>query len=180
MLKTGKRQIMKKNIVLIGMSGAGKTTVGLALSYKLKMAFVDMDAYIEKKYSMNISDIFAKYGEERFREIETETAEYLGEKYNNTIISTGGGVVLKNENMEHLKKTGTVIYINRTVENILSTLNSEMRPLLKANPQKLYDMYTIRHPLYIKYADACIMNDGEFDECVDKICEVIKQQKNKA
>lgn len=174
MLKTGERQNMKKNIVLIGMSGAGKTTIGLALSYKLKMAFVDMDSYIEKKFNMNISDIFARFGEERFREIETEIAEYLSEKYQNTIISTGGGVVLKNENMEHLKKTGLVIYINRTVENILSTLNSEKRPLLKDNPQKLYDMYAIRHPLYIKYADACVMNNGEFAECVNEIYEVVK------
>lgn len=161
------------------MSGAGKTTIGLALSYKLKVAFVDMDSYIERKFNMQISEIFAKFGEEKFREIETETAKHLSENYKNTIISTGGGVVLKNENMEYLKETGRVIYINRTVENILSTLNSEKRPLLKENPEKLYEMYKIRHPLYVKYADVCIMNSGGFSECVDEIYEVIKQQKTK-
>lgn len=165
---------MRKNIVLIGMSGSGKTTIGLALSYKMKMAFVDMDSYIERKYSKKISEIFAEIGEEGFRKLETETAKYLGEKYQNTIISTGGGVVLKPENMEYLKKTGTVIYINRTVENILSTLNSEKRPLLKSNPEKLYEMYKIRHPLYRKYADICIMNSGSFADCVDSVADAVK------
>lgn len=165
---------MDKNIVLIGMSGAGKTTIGLAISYKLKMSFVDMDAYIEKKYYMSISEMFEKYGEEYFRNLETETAKYLSENYKNTIISTGGGVVMRPENMEHLKKAGTVVYINRTVENILSTLNAEKRPLLKSNPEKLYEMYEKRHPLYVKYADICIMNGGEFQECVENICEAVK------
>ena len=168
---------MDKNIVLIGMSGAGKTTVGLAISYKLKMSFVDMDAYIEKKYDMSISEMFEKYGEEHFRNLETETAKYLSENYKNTIISTGGGVVMRPENMEYLKKTGTVVYINRTVENILSTLNAEKRPLLKSNPEKLYEMYEKRHPLYVKYADICIMNGGEFQECVENICEAVNMGK---
>lgn len=169
---------MKKNIILIGMSGAGKTTIGIALSYKLKKAFVDMDSYIEKKYGKKISDIFAEFGEEKFREMETETAKHLSENYKNTIISTGGGVVLKPENMKCLKKTGVVIYINRTVDNILNTLNAEKRPLLKENPEKLYQMREIRHPLYTKYADICIMNSGSFSECVDSIYEAIKM-KNK-
>ena len=164
---------MNKNIILIGMSGAGKTTIGLALSYKLKMAFIDMDSYIEKKYNMKISDIFAELGEEKFREMETETARYLSENYENTIISTGGGVVQIQENMEHLKKGGIVVYINRSVERILSTLNAEKRPLLKENPEKLYEMYEKRHPLYLKFADVCVLNSGEFQECVNNVYEAI-------
>lgn len=168
---------MKKNIVLIGMSGAGKTTIGMAMSYKLKMMFVDMDAFIEKKYDMTISEMFEKYGEEYFRNLETETAKYLSENYKNTIISTGGGVVIRPENMEYLKSTGTIVYLNRTVENILSTLNAEKRPLLKSNPEKLYEMRKARHLLYQKYADICIMNSGEFQECVDNVCEAINMSK---
>jgi len=164
---------MKNNIVLIGMSGAGKTTIGMALSYKFKMAFVDMDAYIEKKYNKSVSEIFAEQGEEYFRNIETETAKYLSENYENTIISTGGGVVLREENMAYLKETGTVVYINRTVNNILSTLNAEKRPLLKSNPEKLYEMYEKRHPLYLKYADICVLNSGGFQECVNNVYEVV-------
>lgn len=167
---------MRKNIVLIGMSGAGKTTVGIAMSYKLQMAFVDMDDYIEKKSGMSVSYIFEKYGEAYFRELEKETAEHLSEKYTNTIISTGGGAVLNPENMQNLKKTGIVVYLNRSVESILSTLNANKRPLLKSNPQKLYDMYKVRHPLYLKYADICIANSGSFDETVDNIVDAIKNR----
>jgi len=169
---------MKNNIVLIGMSGAGKTTVGKALSYKLKMAFLDMDDFIEKKQNMSISEIFEKYGEEYFRKLETEAAKFLSENYKNTIISTGGGAILKPVNMEYLKTSGFVIYINRSVEKIISTLNAEKRPLLKSNPEKLYDMYKIRHPLYLKYADVCIPNNGEFADCVEQIAEfVLNNQK---
>ena len=168
---------MDKNIVLIGMSGSGKTTIGLSLSYKLKKAFVDIDAYIERKNNMSVSEIFEKYGEEHFRKIETETVEYLSKNYKNTIISTGGGVVLNPVNMEYLKETGIVIYINRTVEDILSTLNAEKRPLLKANPAKLYEMRETRHPLYMKYADICIMNSGKFSECVNNIYEAVTASK---
>ena len=168
---------MKENIVLIGMSGAGKTTIGRALSYKLKMAFVDMDSYIEKKYNKKISEIFDEYGEEYFRKIETQSSKEVSTNYKNTIISTGGGVVLKHENMEYLKKNGTVVYINRTVENILSTLNAEKRPLLKSNPEKLYEMRKIRHPLYTKYADICVLNSGELKDCVDNIAEALEMYK---
>lgn len=163
---------MDKNIVLIGMSGAGKTTIGRALSYRLKMAFVDMDDFIEKKENMSVSEIFEKYGEEYFRKSETETAKYLSETHKNTIISTGGGVVLNPLNMKYLKRCGTVIYINRSVERILLSLNAEKRPLLKSNPKKLYDMYNIRHPLYLKYADICIPNNGDMKECVENIAEL--------
>ena len=164
---------MKNNIVLIGMSGAGKTTVGKALSYKLKMAFLDMDDFIEKKQNMSISEIFERYGEDYFRKLETESAKYLSENYKNTIISTGGGAILKPVNMEYLKASGVLVYINRSVEKIISTLNAEKRPLLKSNPEKLYDMYKIRHPLYLKYADICIPNNGELTECVEQIAEFV-------
>ncbi len=170
---------MKKNIVLIGMSGAGKTSVGKALSYKLKMPFLDMDDFIEEKQNMSISEIFEKFGEEYFRNLETEAAKYLSENYKNTIISTGGGAVLKVLNMEYLKAVGVVIYINRSVEKIISTLNAEKRPLLKSNPERLYDMYKTRHPLYLKYADVCIPNNGEFTECVEQIAEFVLENLEK-
>ena len=165
---------MSTNIVLIGMSGAGKTTIGKALSYKLKKAFLDIDSFIESNSGMTITEIFENSGVEHFRKLEADACEYISENYENTIISTGGGVVLNSENMKHLKKSGKVIYINRSAESIMKTLNSEKRPLLKNNPEKLYELHKERHPLYLKYADICVLNDGEFSECVDNIYSIIK------
>lgn len=163
----------KSNIVLIGMSGAGKSTVGIALSYKLRMPFVDMDNYIERKMGMTVSEIYEKYGNDRFRDIETEVAKHIGENYKNTIVSTGGGAILRPENMEYLKKNGYVIYINRSVEHILKTLNAEKRPLLKGNPERLYKMYEERHELYLKYADICVVNGSDFKSGVENVYDAI-------
>ena len=164
----------KSNIVLIGMSGAGKSTVGMALSYKLRMPFVDMDNYIERKYNSTISKLFEKYGTDGFRDIESEVAKHIGLNYFRTIVSTGGGVVLRPENMEYLKQNSVVVYINRSVEHILKTLKTERRPLLKENPQKLYDMYEERHGLYLKYADVCVVNGSDFKSGVENVYEAVK------
>ncbi len=164
---------MCKNIILIGMSGAGKTTIGIAVSHKLKKPFVDVDAYIEKKCDMTISKIFERYGEEHFRKLETEAIQYLCDNYKNTIISTGGGAVLNASNMKNLKKSGVVVYVQRSVESILSTLNAKKRPLLAANPQNLYDMYKERHSRYLKYADICVLNNESLNKCVENIIDAI-------
>ena len=166
---------MKKNLVLIGMSGAGKSTVGIALSYKLRMSFVDVDSYIERTQNMTVSEFFNTYGAERFREIETEAVKHMGNDYQNTIISTGGGVILNPENMEYLKKNGIVVYINRSVENILKTLNTEKRPLLKDNPERLREMYKDRHELYLKYADVVVVNGADFKSGVDNVYDAVKE-----
>lgn len=164
----------KDNIVLIGMSGAGKSTVGIALSYKMKMPFVDMDNYIERTENMTISEIFAIKGHDAFRDIETNVAKHIGFTYRHTIISTGGGLILRPENMKYLKQNGIVVYINRSVENILKTLNLEKRPLLKENPEKLYDMYEQRHGLYLKYADIVVVNGADFKSGVENVYDAVK------
>ena len=165
--------MQQKNIVLIGMSGAGKSTVGMALSYKLRMSFVDMDAYIERKQQMTISEIFRLHGNDYFRDLETETAKLIGQTYQKTIISTGGGVILRPENMQYLKENGIVVYINRSVENILKTLKTDKRPLLKDHPEKLYEMYEERHNLYLKYADICVVNGSDFKSGVENVYEAV-------
>ncbi len=167
---------MKNNIILIGMSGAGKSTVGIALSYKLRMAFIDIDSYIEGKTGMSVSQIFEDKGESYFRELESEACQYISKNYKNSIISTGGGTVLRAENMQCLKKTGKTLYLNRSPESILKTLNYEKRPLLKKEPNKLYDIYKERHPLYLKYADICFANNGEFRETVESIYELLNNK----
>ena len=162
-----------KNIVLTGMMGCGKTSIGLALSYKLKMPVVDMDKEIEKNENMTVKEIFAKHGEEYFRKAETETAGRLSQS-EGCIISTGGGVVLREENMKYLKKNGIVVYIHRTPDDIIKSVNTENRPLLADGPEKLYEIYKARHDIYLKYADVCVSNSGDFQNGVENVYSAVK------
>ena len=130
---------MSKNIVLIGMPGCGKSTIGCLLSEKLSLEFIDVDEYIEKNEEMTISSMF-EISEEYFRQIESKYIEKVS-KLNSTVISTGGGVVKNKCNMLLLKKSSVIIYINRKIEDIISDIDDSNRPLLKDNKEKLYDLY---------------------------------------
>lgn len=163
----------KKNIVLIGMTGCGKTTVGLALSYRLKMPFIDMDAWIEKKAGKPIPQIFKEEGEEGFRQRETQMARRMC-KERGTIISTGGGIVTRPENMKYLRRHAVVVYINRSVEDITRNLRLDKRPMLKGRTDTLRPMYEKRHPLYRKYADIEVVNHCDFAGGVENVYRAVK------
>ena len=123
---------MKNNIVLVGMMGAGKSTIGLELEKVLEgFTLVDMELEIEKRTGMKISEIFEKYGEEYFRNYETSLIKELCEK-GHQIISTGGGVFEKEENRKILKENGKVFYLKATAEKLFDRIKSQThRPLLK-------------------------------------------------
>ncbi len=125
-----------KNIILTGMMGSGKTTVGKELAALLNCNFIDLDEIIEKKYG-KISDIFAQKGEAYFREAETQELKNLKEK-EKFVLSTGGGIILKDENIEILKKIGQVFYLSAKSETIYGRIkNQNHRPLLNTkNPKK--------------------------------------------
>ena len=163
----------RKNIVLIGMTGCGKTTVGLALSYRLKMPFIDMDAWIEKKDGRPIPQIFAEDGEEAFRRLETKMSERVA-KERGTIISTGGGIVMRPENMKYLKRHALVVYINRSPEDIMQRIRLDKRPMLRGKTDMLLPMYEKRHPLYCKYADVEVKNRCNFAQGVENVYRAIK------
>ena len=160
-----------KNIVLIGMMGAGKTTIGNALASRLHKDMIDMDEYIEKKYDMSISEMF-EISEEYFREKETQCALEVS-KSKDMIISAGGGIIKKPQNMETLSQNGIVIYIDRPIIHILKDINVAHRPLLKDGKEKLNELYDQRHELYMHYADYHFVNDRTIEDIVDKILEVI-------
>lgn len=164
---------MIKNIALIGILGCGKTTVGKALSEKSGIAFVDLDEYIEKKYNTTINEIF-KQGEDVFRKMETEALKEVSTNIP-SIISTGGGVIKKQENMEILKENSIIIFINRPIDNIAADIDISFRPLLAEGPSKLYSLYKERYPLYKKYADYEIINDKDVDSIVNEIMKLIKE-----
>jgi len=165
-----------KNIVLTGFMGTGKTTIGRLLAKNLRMRLVDVDEEIEKDQNMSINDIFSTHGEQHFREIETAMIKKLSQN-KNSIISTGGGAVLRKENMDALKENGVVFCLNAGVETILKrTRRNEDRPLLKVeNPkEKITELLAYRRPFY-EQAGIMIETDAKTPgEVVQEIMEKLK------
>lgn len=162
-----------KNIVFIGTPGCGKTTIGKMISEILKMPFCDIDEYIENKEQKTINEIF-KSGEDAFRKIETEAIKEVSTKAS-TIISTGGGAVKIQENMEFLSGNSLIIFLNRPIENIAKDINMATRPLLKDGISKLYSLYEERLHLYKKYCQYEVLNDGDIEDVINQILHIIKR-----
>ena len=168
-----------KNIVLTGFMGTGKTTIGRELSRMLHMRLVDIDSEIEKSQKMKIDHIFKTYGEQYFRDLETAMIKKLSRE-KNIIISTGGGAVLRDENMEALKENGIVFCLNANTETILErTARSTERPLLKVeNPkEKISELLSYRRPFYEK-AGIMLETDAKTpSEVVQEIMEIMRCKK---
>jgi shikimate kinase len=160
-----------KNIVLIGMPGSGKSTIGLMISNKLEMKFIDMDEHIEKNEHKTIKELFA-VSEECFRDAETRCAKDLS-KMDNCVISSGGGIIKRKENVDFLKQSSTIVFINRSVEDIVSDIDMSTRPLLKDGIKKVYDLYEERINLYKLYCDIEVVNSGEISEIVQEIIKKV-------
>ncbi|CAI3199045.1 MULTISPECIES: shikimate kinase [Clostridium] len=161
---------MGKNIVLIGMPGCGKTTLGKILNKELSMEFYDMDNYIERKTDKKISELFEK-GENYFRDIESLACEELS-KNKNVIISTGGGVIKRKENIDFLKENGIVIFIDRSVDDIIGDVDISKRPLLKEGKEKVLKLYEERYLLYKNYADEIVVNNKNIEDTKNKIIDI--------
>ncbi len=161
------------NVILVGYMGCGKTTVGIRLSYRLKIPFLDTDKEIEKDHNCVISDVFATLGEETFRNWETESLVKLCKNNAVYVISTGGGMVLREENRRLLKKLGTVIYLRAKPETIAERLKGDTtRPLLQTeNPvQRIQEMLQKRASIYEQAADVILdVDDKSFEEILDEI-----------
>lgn len=165
-----------QNIILIGMPGCGKTTIGKILAKKLNMKFFDCDHVFEKTFNTKISDFFSSFGENAFRDEETKLLADLTQK-TGAVISTGGGCVERDVNKELLRNGGTVIFINRPTEDIYRSIKVSSRPLLAKDKDRLFELYNRR---FSKYKDFChieIKNTGDLDSSVQKIIdEVIKNE----
>jgi len=152
----------RRNVYLIGPMGSGKTAVGRRLATLLGIEFIDSDAEIEKRTGVDVRYIFEKEGEARFRERERDVIADLT-ALEGVVIATGGGVILDPANRERLAKTGTVVYLETTVDTLVRrTKSTKTRPLLMNDDPRavLERMMLVRRPLYENTADLRIETTG--------------------
>ena len=156
-----------KNIVLVGMPSSGKSTLAATLGETLGRPVYEADALIEQEAGMDIPAIFAQYGEGHFRALETEVLSRLG-KLSGAVISTGGGCVTREENYDLLHQNGTILWLQRGTEK----LDKTGRPLSLKND--LNEMYQKREPMYRRFADAAVDNNGSVEAALAQILEVLQ------
>ncbi|MFH1208194.1 MAG: shikimate kinase [Candidatus Omnitrophota bacterium] len=165
---------MPDNIYLIGMMGSGKTVTGKALAERLGYAFVDLDVEIQAKEGRSIPEIFAGFGEPYFRNAESSVLEHFS-KQAKQVIATGGGIVLREENVRRMKETGKVVRLDASVESLWQRVRySKDRPLLnKPDPLgALRQILSDRGAFYEKASHFSVLTDGKRAE--DVANEILK------
>ncbi|BBM88183.1 shikimate kinase [Candidatus Uabimicrobium amorphum] len=165
--------MQSNNIFLIGMMGAGKSTVGKIVAQRLEYDFVDMDVYIEQQANMSIPEIFETHGEKHFRTLEEKAlAAIVREKEKSCVIATGGGCILSGKNRELMAKTGTRVFLQVDIDTLHTRLSKcYARPLAKSKAQ-MQEMYNERYKFYCD-CDCIIDADDLLQTVVDKIVEFI-------
>lgn len=163
--------LSKCNIVLVGMPGSGKTTIGRQVAKKIGKVHVDLDDEFYKEFKIRPDRVIAEMGEAKFRDMESKIARKFG-KMNNLVISTGGGVVTREENYKYLKQNALIILIDRDVRR----LSTRGRILSQGGINSLYSMKSKRQPSYRMFADYTVVNDGYFRYAVDKIVDLIDKK----
>jgi shikimate kinase len=163
---------VQANIILIGMPGSGKTSLGLIIAERLGLAFCDIDQYIQKKENKSISELFL-LGESHFRQLESNAVRDVSSR-KPIVIATGGGVVTRTENIALLQETGTIFYIDRPIEMIIKSTDFSERPLLADNVKRIYDLYEQRKHLYEESCHYRITNELPLDSVADLVLKMIK------
>jgi shikimate dehydrogenase len=168
---------LRKNVTLIGFMGSGKTTVGKVLASRLGLSFVDTDSLVEEKYDMSISDMFEAFGEECFRGRETKLLSELNASLSGSLLSTGGGLPLRTENVELLRQMGPVVYLRVSGAEVINRLAGDSsRPLLSGDnvSEKVNNLLSYRQPIYEAAADYIVDVDGKsVDDIVEEISKIL-------
>ena len=163
---------ISRSIFLIGFMGAGKSTIARALQRELGFPLIEMDERIVKEQGMSINDIFAQYGEDHFRDIESQLIVDIG-KEEPSIVSCGGGVVVRPQNTQNMKEIGRIVFLTATPKTVHERVkNSNDRPILNGhmNVEYIAELMEKRRALYEAAADITIQTDGKMRE---QICEEI-------
>ena len=166
------------NIFLIGFMGAGKSTIARCLQKELDMELIEMDERIVEEQKMTINEIFEKYGESGFRDIESQLVIDIADS-KNAIVSCGGGVVIRPENVVNMKKSGKIIFLTATPETILERVkNGKDRPLLNGNMNVEYisELMGKRLNMYEGAADIKVATDGKTigEICTEIVAEITR------
>lgn len=164
--------MMRDNVILIGMPGAGKSTVGVVLAKKKGCRFLDSDLLIQERYDALLHELITEHGTDGFLKIEEEVNASIDVK--RTVIATGGSVVYGRRAMEHLREIGTVVYLHLscgTIRERLGDLNE--RGVALREGQTFEDLYRERTPLYERYADVTVDCEGKsIREIVNELCRL--------
>lgn len=158
------------NVILIGMPGCGKSTVGVVLAKSLGFSFVDTDLIICEQQGQKLQRLIDQKGIDKFLEIEEQTGLNLNCK--NTVVATGGSMVISEKAMEHLKSMGKVVYINVPLKELKNRItNMKTRGIVFKKGETLDDIFKTRTPLYEKYADLTVnvTKEGSLENTVSKI-----------
>lgn len=170
------------NVYLIGFMGTGKSTVASYFGEKYAVDVVEMDDMIAQKENKSIADIFAEKGERYFRELETSFLKELNAK-KNLIISCGGGVILRDENVQLMKNSGKIVLLTASPEVIYERVKSDHeRPLLKGrnSPEAIKELMDVRQERYERAADITISTDGKsVKEISEELIEELKRAKER-
>lgn len=156
----------RQNIVLIGMPGCGKSTIGRKMSRMMDKEFIDTDELIEQKVGMSPSEYITKYGEEKFREVESDVIKEISDKQS-VIIATGGGAILRDENVQNLKLYGKLFFINRPIGELQDATS---RPLT-GSEKLLAKVYKERLPIYKKVCDEEILSELDIAKEIKNILD---------
>lgn len=167
---------MKNNIVLIGMPGAGKSTVGVVVAKILGYKFIDSDLLIQEREGRLLKDIIADEGVEEFIRIENDVNASI--KAERAVIATGGSVVYGAEAMEHLRDIGTVVYLEENIDRLRERVTSiEGRGVAAKKGQTFSNIFEERTPLYRQYADITVSGNGNsIEDTIDKVIKQIKSR----
>lgn len=161
-----------QNIIIIGMPGSGKTTFGKALAQRLGRPFYDADDVIVEREGKTIPELFA-VSEDCFRDAEVRASKFLADK-EGIVVACGGGVVKRQENIDIFKKTGTIFFLDRSPDDIVTDVDVSTRPLLKDGKQKVYDLYDERIKLYQGDGDYRVANNKTIEEVLEDFVKLIE------
>lgn len=165
-----------KNIILIGMSGAGKSTLGVLLAKALNLDFLDTDLVIQRKYDMKLEQMIEKFGIDTFKSYEEAVIGSID--VSDTVIATGGSVIYSESSMSHLKKIGTIVFIDVKFETLAARIiDIKTRGIVIEPGQTFKDLFDQRYPLYNRYADLILpVNEGAVETTMNQLLKILEQR----